>query len=199
MTRLRELLADADPVTHEAGWAADDRLRVRQAVIDGSRQTRRAVSRRSAAVALAAALVVAAGGVLVWPGATPTLTAAIRFEIHLADEGPAPGLREVVVSGSNRRIYLHPDPIVVNGDIAETRVVPGNGGAFGVAVTFTREGAAKMRRATEAHIGRPLAILLDGQVVAAPVVRSAISDSAVLSGDFTREAAERIAAGVKGV
>ena len=55
-----------------------------------------------------------------------------------------------------------------------------------------------MRQATAEHIGRPVAILIDGTVVMAPIVRSPIGDSAVISGQFTREEAERIAAGIDG-
>jgi preprotein translocase subunit SecD len=36
-----------------------------------------------------------------------------------------------------------------------------------------------MRQATMTHIGRPVAMLVDGAVVMPPVVRSSISDSAV--------------------
>jgi preprotein translocase subunit SecD len=47
----------------------------------------------------------------------------------------------------------------------------------------------------EAWLVRVL-ILIDGEVVAAPVVRSAVGDSAVISGDFSRSEAERIAEGI---
>jgi preprotein translocase subunit SecD len=60
------------------------------------------------------------------------------------------------------------------------------------------DGAAKMLRASQSHIGRPLAILIDGEVVMAPVVRSPIRTSAVITGSFTRAEAERIVAGIPG-
>jgi preprotein translocase subunit SecD len=53
-----------------------------------------------------------------------------------------------------------------------------------------------MRQATATHVGRPVALLIDGDVVSAPVVRSPMSDSAVISGNFTRAEAERIAEGI---
>ena len=67
-----------------------------------------------------------------------------------------------------------------------------------MALTFTADGAAKLLRATEGHVGRPLALLLDGQVVAVPVVRSPMSESAEISGRYSRAEAERIATGVQG-
>jgi protein TonB len=39
-----------------------------------------------------------------------------------------------------------------------------------------------MQSATAAHLGRPLAILIDGRVVAAPTVKAPIGDSATLTG-----------------
>ena len=54
-----------------------------------------------------------------------------------------------------------------------------------------------MTTATQGHIGQPLAILLDGDVALAPVVRAPIT-TAVMSGGFTRAEAERIASGLLG-
>ena len=55
-----------------------------------------------------------------------------------------------------------------------------------------------MFNATQGHIGKPIAILVDGQVVTAPTVRAAISTTGVISGDFTKAEADRIAAGILG-
>jgi preprotein translocase subunit SecD len=41
-----------------------------------------------------------------------------------------------------------------------------------------------------------VAILIDGEVVLAPIVRSAIGDEAMITGDSTQAEAERIAAGI---
>lgn len=52
------------------------------------------------------------------------------------------------------------------------------------------------RAATGNHIGKPVAILIDGQVVVAPALRATIGGSAVVSGNFTKEQAERFANGI---
>lgn len=57
-------------------------------------------------------------------------------------------------------------------------------------------GAEKMQAATAKHIGKPMAVLLDGQVIMAPVVRSPISTSAVITGNFTRSEAEKVVNGI---
>ena len=136
-------------------------------------------------------------GSRVWPPFVSNVEGAVRFEVILAEDKPAPGLREAKVSGSNRSVYLHDEVIVDNGDIAAARVVQGGAPSqYAVDVKFKASGAEKMRTATGSHIGKPVAILLDGQVVMAPVVRSPIGASAVVTGNFTRAQAERIVKGI---
>jgi preprotein translocase subunit SecD len=123
--------------------------------------------------------------------------AAVRFEVRLAEDRPVLGLREAKVSGSDRSVYLHDEVIVTNGDIAAARVVQGGDPSqYGVSVEFNASGAEKMRAATGNHIGKPVAILLDGQVVMAPVLRTPIGAAAVVTGNLTRTEAERIASGI---
>jgi preprotein translocase subunit SecD len=127
-----------------------------------------------------------------------SVTAAVRFEVRLAEDNPANGLREILVSGS-RRIYLQQRAVVTNSDIAQAEVVPGNtASTFNVSIRFTPDGAARMLRATQGHLGRPVAILLDGEVVMAPVVKSPISNAAVITGNYTKAEAERIVNGIIG-
>jgi hypothetical protein len=129
-----------------------------------------------------------------WPA---QLSAAVRFEVRLAEEEPQAGLTVVRAGTGGRFVYLHPGAIVDNDDIAQAWVSGGAGdGRFGVAIQFLPRGAEKMREATSGHVGRPPAELLDGTVVMAPTVRSPIGDTATITGDFTKADAERIAAGV---
>jgi len=199
MRTLRERLADADPLQDEPSPAADRRERTRQAAVAAAHPGAAVPARRRSLAAMIALAVVTLAAVgLVWSRATVGVVAAIRFEVRLAEHEPGPGLREVAIVGAERVVYLHPDTIVENGEITSAEVSPGDDGAMAVTVVFSPEGAAKMLRATEGHLGRPIAILLDGELVALPVVRSPISDSAVISGRYSRAEAERIATGVLG-
>jgi TonB family protein len=107
--------------------------------------------------------------------------AASRLEIRLAETMPGVGLREAVVAGSDQRIYLHPTPLATWADVTIARVI-GPGNPTSVAVTFNGPAAARLESGTASHLGKPVAIILDGRVVAAPIVRSPISDSAVITG-----------------
>jgi TonB family protein len=116
-----------------------------------------------------------------------------RLEITLAETAPGAGLKEAVVSGSDRRVYLHASPLATDADVTSASVID-TGGQFGVGVRFSGAAAARMAGGTAAHVGKPLAIVLDGQVISAPTLRAAISDSAVISGTFTAASAEELAA-----
>jgi preprotein translocase subunit SecD len=202
MKTLRELLQDADPVRHEPNQPVlQERARRRDAVISGanSRTTPSTQLWRSRMPLLAAAMLLLATAVVEFylraPG-TVDLQAAVRFEVRLAEDSPAAGLQAARV-GSDRAIYLHPEAIVSNSDVAHARVVPGNSASrFGVGIEFKAAGAQKMRTATAGHFGKPLAILIDGKVVMAPTVRSPIDALAEINGDLTRTEAERIVNGI---
>jgi preprotein translocase subunit SecD len=190
MKHLQEVLRSADPLGYEPDRTAEERRLTRQRVLASTRVAQKPQRSRIAIVGAAAvALVAIATGY--W-----SVTAAMRFEVRLAEDHPANGLRETLVSGS-RKIYLQQRAVVTNSDIAQAEVVQGpTASTFDVSITFTADGAARMLRATQGHIGRPVAILLDGDVVMAPVVKSPISNSAMITGNYTKAEADRIVAGI---
>jgi len=123
--------------------------------------------------------------------------AATAFEMRLAETQPGAGLVEATVADSNMKVYLHREAIVTNADVVSATVVPGITSVnFNVAVTFNSGGADKMAKATASHLNKPVAILINGRVIAAPIVRAQIANEAVISGDFDRAQASAIAAGL---
>lgn len=104
-----------------------------------------------------------------------------QLEIRLAEASFTPGTQEAVIAGSGQPIYLYPTALATGADVTSARVID-VGGSPTVAVTFGTLASSRMSSGTAAHLGRPVAIIIDGQVVSAPTVRAPISDSAVLSG-----------------
>jgi hypothetical protein len=206
MTTVSDLLRDADPLRDEPARSDDERHRVRAVVLAAAageppRTEPMWRGRRAAlvtALAMLAILALAAGSRL-WSGGGVTVhAAAVRFEVRLAEIAFAPGLRPAPVVGSDRVIYLHPETIVTNDEILRSVVVAnGDRSGFGVAVTFNAAGAEHMRRATASHLNAPLALIVDGDVISAPTLRSPIRESAIVSGNFTQAEAERIAEGMR--
>jgi hypothetical protein len=200
MSSLRHLLQDADPLRHELPRLDGERERLRQTMLLETASVRRPTGslrvRLPIAATLALAIAGAALGYLLWVHGPTSVLAAVRFEVRLAEDRPIQGLVVGNVARSDRVIYLHPEIVVSNEDIAQSWVVPDGPDRFGVSVQFLQGGAARMKQATANHVGRPMAILIDGTVVMAPVVRSPIGDSAVITGDFTQAEAQRIADGI---
>jgi hypothetical protein len=131
------------------------------------------------------------------PRGSAIVYAAVRFEVRLAETQPAAGLSAARVAGSDRLVYLHDQTVVTNADIEHCTAISGSDASrYNIGVEFNAAGAEKMRQATLAHEGRPIALLLDGEVVMAPVIRSPIARSAMISGDYSRAEAERIINGI---
>lgn len=177
MKTLTDILRDADPLHVDAPRTVEARERTRRAVMAaasgaGRRRTIPVRTLVMAAVLLAAA---AAATTFGWPHASVDV-AAVQFEARVAESG---------------------ETIVANRDVQTAVAVPGTKPmTYGIALTFTEEGAEKMRRATQAHIGEHLELIVDGHVVMAPLIRAAISTSATLSGDYTADEVRRIIEGL---
>jgi preprotein translocase subunit SecD len=64
---------------------------------------------------------------------------------------------------------------------------------YAVSFEFDRSGAKRFGTLTEHNIGTPLAIVLDGKVQSAPVIRSKITDKGQITGNFSLEEADDLA------
>jgi hypothetical protein len=199
MTTWRELLRAGDPLASEPDRTTTERARLRHRILVSPRVGESPSRRVFTMMALVALMFIAiAAGSRYWAGGGDVV-AAVRFEVRLAETQAGSQLREATIAGTGDTIYLYEESVVTNSDIAAARAVEGDPpGTFAVMVKFTPEGASKMLHATQEHLGRPVAILIDGEVVAAPVVRSAISTSAQITGHFTRAEVDRIVGGLIG-
>lgn len=205
MNSIKQLLQDADPLRHEG--AAPD---VEKTLGDAAAAIAAAASldppsipslrRRRLLIITASALIIGISLIVprVWPLFVQKSHAAVPFEVRLAEDLPAPGLREAKVVGGGRSVYLHEEIIVTNGDVSRAYLTEDtNTSRYGVGVEFTTDAAQRMLAATQAHLGRTLAILIDNEVAVALKIRAPVSNSAVISGDFSKSEAERIVAGIQ--
>jgi protein-export membrane protein SecD len=103
-----------------------------------------------------------------------------------------PGQMGRILYVLNRRAEM--TGATVKNAIMAVRLDPNAPNAPGVSLEFNREGARKFRRVTGANVGRQLAIVLDGKVRSAPVIRERIpSGRAQITGRFTDEEARDLA------
>jgi len=67
-----------------------------------------------------------------------------------------------------------------------------------VRLDFTEEGAELFAEATRINIGRPIMVLMDDELISAPIVHSVIYDgTANISGDFSLDSAEHFASTIR--
>jgi preprotein translocase subunit SecD len=122
----------------------------------------------------------------------------VKVEFRRAESIPAPGLEEVTVPGTTKKVYLHKQAALTDQDIAEARPTQDVRLEPAVDVRFTREGREKMAKLSEQQLGKPLAILVNGKLVCAPLVKAKISERALITGRFTEAEAESIARAING-
>ena len=77
--------------------------------------------------------------------------------------------------------------------LEKTKLGNDNVGHPAVNVVFDEAGKDKFYELTKNHIGRKLAICVDGQVNSAPQIMTAIRSAAIITGKFTKEEAQALA------
>jgi preprotein translocase subunit SecD len=143
-----------------------------------------------------AAVVTAAGLGCVLPAVAqkPDEKPKVKFEFRRAEAKPAEGLTEATVQGTTDKVYLHKTAELTAADVASAAVTTDPVSKDPVVeVVFTDAGAKKMAKLTEEHTGKLLAVVLDGKVLTAPVIRAKISARAAITGKFTEAEAKKLA------
>ena len=141
-------------------------------------------------------LLVTIAAILTGCAPVQTQKASVTLEIRPGSQLPGPGLTEMTVPGSGIPVYVWNNVVLSNVDIQSARVVSGADGPQ-IELAFTEDGARRFSEATGNSIMQPLAILVDGQLISAPIVREKIrSGKAIIAGNFTKEEAARIANGI---
>ncbi len=111
---------------------------------------------------------------------------------HRAENGPADGLMEKTIDGTEQKVYLHPEPDVSDEHIAQASLRNDALGQIAIEIEFTEVGTNKMESVTVAHAKKRLAIVVNGRIISAPIIQSKISSKALITGRFTQEEAQRI-------
>ncbi len=83
---------------------------------------------------------------------------------------------------------------VMTGDILRSAVaIQDQFNSWQITFQLTSAGSEQFFNYTSTHIGQPLAIVMDGYVLSAPNISTAIRDEGVISGQFTQDEAESLA------
>jgi protein-export membrane protein SecD len=105
--------------------------------------------------------------------------------------------QEAIAAGTRDPASIpYPDQVfetVMTGDVLQTATARANEfNQWEIAFLLTSEGSNQFYNFTSTHIGQPMAIVLDGLVLSAPVVNAAIRDQGVITGQFTQAEAESL-------
>jgi len=123
--------------------------------------------------------------------------ARVVIEFRLAESLPSDELQEAVLEGTSEKLYLHKEVIISNKDVVAAHPIPSfTPRSFDIEIELSNEGAKRISKASTENIGKRIAVLIDGKVIVAPVLRSTISHKAVIAGSapsFTKEEAEGLA------
>lgn len=99
-----------------------------------------------------------------------------------------------ILEGQEKEWFLvKKTPVITGAMLKDARAAIDQGGNPAVNFELTSEGAEIFGEATAKMIGKRLAIVLDGKVMSAPVIRSRITNSGQITGKFTTEEANDLA------
>lgn len=120
----------------------------------------------------------------------------ISMSAEQAQSGTPPAGTEVLLGFKDKRPYLVAKDSAIDGDDIS---YAGPGFASGTkdpiaSFRFNGRGTRRFAHVTEENIGKPFAIVLDGKVISAPVIREPITGgSGQISGNLTLEEASSVA------
>jgi preprotein translocase subunit SecD len=117
-----------------------------------------------------------------------------KLEFRLVPESRDAGIGVVTLKDQSGAPFVVEDPALMTGDaVDDARVDFDPQGQVEVALRMTAAGADDFARITSENVGRQLAIVLDGVVYSAPVIRSSITGGqASITGGFSTEEARRL-------
>lgn len=108
---------------------------------------------------------------------------------------PGPG-NALLPSADQKGVYyiIEESPVVSGDDLVDSQPSFDQNNSPAVSFRFDTTGARKFGDYTAGHIGEPFAIVLDGEVISAPVIQSHIpGGSGIITGSFTVEESTRLA------
>ncbi|MEE8535754.1 MAG: protein translocase subunit SecD, partial [Kiloniellales bacterium] len=133
-------------------------------------------------------------------GKTAKMTFRFVNETAIPASGRAPPGSEILESDEldpygNPRRYVVKRRVMVSGEnLTNAASTTGQDGRPVVSFTFDTLGAKRFADATRANVGRVFAIILDGKVISAPVIREPIlGGSGQISGNFTFQETQDLA------
>lgn len=143
-----------------------------------------------AALALGAGLVACASGYS---------QSGTRFEIRAASLTESADWQKANVRDDAGTVYIAPEVLLDNSDVALANAKKDLGGQVFVVIQTTPAGTARMAQASRVLLRQRMAVMIDGEVLTAPVVSAPLSGNRfAISGFKSLEEAQAVAQGISG-
>ena len=121
------------------------------------------------------------------------LSATHQLAIHQARTASADGLQPMRDRHSGARVWVNPQTLLTERDVATSELAMTPDGEPAVIITLTDRGRAILAELTRQSLLQPLAIVVDGELRLAPIVREPVFDGRVaLTGFDSLEEAEAL-------
>jgi RNA polymerase sigma factor (sigma-70 family) len=134
-----------------------------------------------------------------------SVASSSAFQLCLVLDSASPESDKMIVSTTNRLsgevsqeiLYVQKKVLLDHSAIESASVATNGHGGQQIDFTLTKIGQEQFAKLTRENIGRRLAIVVDGKVVSAPVIRSEIPNGrGQITGTFTADEARNIAAAI---
>jgi len=130
--------------------------------------------------------------------ATGHSQSTVRFEIHAGSLTESADWQKArLLDDPGTRIYIAPEVLLDNADVALAEAKKDLGGQVLIIIQMTPAGTARMAMASRVLLRQRMAVMIDGEVVTAPVVSAPLSGNRfAITGFKSLEEAQRIAVGI---
>jgi len=106
----------------------------------------------------------------------------VRFEVRQVAEQPQRGYMPMTVRGSDQVFHVSLDARITSRDVEKVSQGVGPGLTNVIEIHLRPRGAARMEALTSRNLGGRLAIVIDQELVFAPVIQAAISGRVQVTG-----------------
>lgn len=118
-----------------------------------------------------------------------------RIVVELAGVKDPEQAVDIIKNTAQLEFWDEQGNVLVTGEnLKDAQASPNQDGTFAVSLEFDKKGAKLFADATQRNLGRPIAIVIDGNIISAPTVQSHITNgNAQITGQFTSEEANNLA------
>jgi RNA polymerase sigma factor (sigma-70 family) len=137
----------------------------------------------------------ASGGITDNPAAPSAIAAPFQMQLVVDEPGEdTQSLTNISAGDKEETVHVQKTALMDYSSIRTATVSKDASGSSIIEVEFTPEGREQFAKVTKENINKRLAIVMDGRLYSAPMIRSEIpGGKAVVSGNFTEEEAQKLA------